>query len=88
MILADFFIQHDVPGKNCKWKAVVKTGVLAGLWILWIRRNKCIFEGAAWSHDELQEAFNFNLALWLHCSCKEFKFHSLADLQRDWLSAI
>lgn len=88
ILLADFFGLHSIPGKNERWKELVKTGVLAGLWTIWIRRNKCIFEDEEWSPEGLREAFSLNIALWLHASSKEFKHFSLADLQRDWGSAL
>ena len=43
IVLSDFFLLHETPGKNNRWKEAVKTGVLAGFWALWLSRNKCIF---------------------------------------------
>ena len=88
ILLADFFQVHTATRKNARWVAAVKAGVLAGFWAIWLLRNKCIFEDEGWNAEGLQDTSNRLIAMWLHSSEKDFKGYSLADLQRDWASAI
>ena len=82
------FQVHTATRKTARWVAAVKAGVLAGFWAIWLLRNKCIFEDEGWNAEGLQDTSNRLIAMWLHCSEKDFKGYSLADLQRDWASAI
>ena len=79
---------YESPGFSSKRAAAAKTGVLAGLWGIWNTWNKVFFKDERWNLQSLIDSLNHCIALWLFSSCSEFKSFSLADLARDWSSAL
>lgn len=58
-----------ISGKTPKWAAVVKAGFLTELWIIQLKKNKCLLNDEEWSGEKFIESCNQLIDIWLHSYC-------------------
>ncbi|XP_040371882.1 uncharacterized protein LOC112192237 isoform X2 [Rosa chinensis] len=75
-------------GKGKKAKTLWGCGVLAVCWVVWLERNRRIFENYGGSErEDMWERVKFWASLWVSIS-KEFKDYSLSSIILNWQAAV
>ncbi|XP_024195633.1 uncharacterized protein LOC112198748 [Rosa chinensis] len=75
-------------GKGKKARTLWGCGVLAVVWVIWMERNKRLFENyGGVEKEDLWERVKFWASLWVSIS-KEFKDYNLSSIILNWQAAV